>query len=142
MPSALDIMEQLAAWATALADAGRPDGEKALLIVRNDGVDSLPAAMNAPWNWRTAAQHQARDDAIRALHAQHFSQLVGRAAARAVAAVLSRYEAVGWLRDSRTHRRPDGVAGACYDVLDADAHAPGEARIRQILAADCERLAG
>ena len=142
MPSAADIPGLLKTWATVLAGAGHPDGAAALLIVRDDGVDSLPAAMGAPWGWRATAQHQARDDAIRQLHAQHFPELVGRAAARAVGGALRRYQSTSWPRDRRSHRRPDGVDGACYDLLTLADRVPSEETLRRMFAAERERLAG
>ena len=92
-------------------------------------------ALGLPATWRSSWRRAERDAALIRLRAQHFPQLSGRPAAHAVAAAVRRYETTAWLRDYHSRRRPDGLSGACYDVL-THGDAPGHETLRRLLGGD------
>jgi len=84
--------------------------------------------------WRAAERRERRDLALLELHRGHFAGLKGRAAARAIAAAVHRYETTSWPRDRAGHRRPDGRSGMLYDALSLG-EVPGEETLRRLFSA-------
>jgi hypothetical protein len=90
-------------------------------------------ALGMASNWHSTLRMRERDRALRELAARHFSDLTGRALARALAAAGRQYEARCWSRDGAALRRPDGRDGLLHDIA-AHGGMPSEGHLRRMFA--------
>lgn len=98
-------------------------------------VCSLDRLLGVPVTWRADMRRHRQHAVLVDLAERYFPQLHGRAAARAIAAAVRRYEGTGWPRDRRANRRPDGLVGCIFDAL-SQGPLPGHETLRRLFAAD------
>jgi hypothetical protein len=112
-PEAVRVAEALAAWLT--------------------GNQCLEVAMGYAPGFRAAWRQRQRDEALRDLASRHYPGVKGRELAAAVHCAVRRYEtSVAWPRDRNARHRPDGEAGAAYDVL-MHGELPGVEHLRKVV---------
>jgi hypothetical protein len=114
----MDVYDLISAAADCLSEHGHHRVADALRLVVTD-VDSLPAAMGATSDWRSAARLYARNLALAAL-ARHLAPngMPASHLAERIAALTARYYASGWKADRRAGRRPDdALHGLLFDLL-------------------------
>jgi hypothetical protein len=114
LPAAIMVAGAMTAWLTSGGD--------------------LAEHMGLAPGWHGAMRQRERDKALQELARRYFPTLSGRPLARALAAAARGYEARQWPGDRAARRRPDGRDGLLHDVA-AHGGMPGEARVRQIIAA-------
>lgn len=89
-----------------------------LTDLRADNDNSTFAdAAGLPSRWRQAARIDERDRRLRDLALRHFPGLSGRELAAAVAQAVRRYQGSSWPRDASSGRRPSGLTGEIFDLL-------------------------
>jgi hypothetical protein len=99
-------------------------------------VASLDACLGLKSKWRFNRALADRDAALLRLRARLCPSLPGRPAARSVIDAVARYATTSWPHDRRDRRRPDGIAGLCYDVLAHGAAVQGEEQMRDLFPRD------
>ena len=119
MPSSTSPMGDLAAAIAVLAQSGDVAAARvgeALDVWRHSRTATLEEAALWASNVRATAMQRARDAALWRL-ARRFPGKKGHPLAREVYRLLDQYETTASPHDREAHRRPDGEAGDCFDVL-------------------------